>query len=279
MFKKQNARLNSKGNIGRLPDAESLKNSMAPCPPICLLQRVTFIIMDSMKLNNVAVLFFDLDNTLFDHTRAERATLLQLLRAEPESFAAIDAANFLELFHKHNATLWQQMSEGLVSPEELKVFRFEWTLRDLGLTYPSCKELSARYLQRYATQTFALPNMLEVLEYLAPRYDLGILSNGFTEIQEQKIANIGIGSYFKYRIFSGAVGALKPAPKIFAAATRAAGVEAPNALYIGDSYKSDIIGAKSAGWRAVFFNPSGEVITDSIADVEIFHLQELMDLL
>jgi putative hydrolase of the HAD superfamily len=58
-------------------------------------------------------------------------------------------------------------------------------------------------------------------------------------------------------IDSTVVGIAKPDPRVFALGLQAAGVEAREAVYIGDSYFVDVVGARGAGLGAVLFDPGG----------------------
>lgn len=55
-----------------------------------------------------------------------------------------------------------------------------------------------------------MPHAKEVLEYLAPKYNLYILSNGFRELQSRKMRSAGVDGYFRKVILSEDLGVLKP---------------------------------------------------------------------
>ena len=79
-----------------------------------------------------------------------------------------------------------------------------------------------------------MPHAKEVLEYLASRYNLFILSNGFHELQSRKMHSAGIDHYFKKVILSDDIGLLKPAPQLFYFALSATQSELRDSLMIGD---------------------------------------------
>lgn len=60
-----------------------------------------------------------------------------------------------------------------------------------------------------------MPHVREALEYLASSYNLYILSNGFRELQEQKMRSAGVEGYFKKIVLSEDIGVHKPFPEIF----------------------------------------------------------------
>lgn len=79
---------------------------------------------------------------------------------------------------------------------------------------------------------------------------LGIVSNSDGRV-EQALAEAGLREYFDVVIDSSLVGVEKPDPAIFQAALKALGVSAEEALYVGDLYEVDVVGARAAGIEAV----------------------------
>src|SRR5207248_1885827 len=87
---------------------------------------------------------------------------------------------------------------------------------------------------------------------LDPGYHLGIITNGMTEIQREKIQRLGIEPYFDTILISQEVGITKPDPRIFRMAIERVPCEAREAVMIGDSPDRDIAGARAAGLIAVW---------------------------
>ncbi len=228
-----------------------------------------------MNPRNIKVIFFDLDNTLFDHSRAERSALRTVIRRHPKILAAIDEETFLTTYDRINQMLWKKMAAGELSAERLKTMRFELTLDELDANHADPAELSAQYFNVYGRQCFEISGAKEILSYLKPQYPLGILSNGFPNIQENKLRSLDIGSFFNYKIYSAEVGVGKPLPGIFEFAQKTVGAPAEELVYIGNSYEEDVLGATSAGWSAIHFSPGGDVIPDGLADFTIRDLLEL----
>ena len=87
---------------------------------------------------------------------------------------------------------------------------------------------------------------------------LGVVSNSDGRV-EQALAAAGLRDYFDVVIDSALVGLEKPDPRIFRAALEALGVQPEEALYVGDLYEIDVLGAQAAGLRAVWFGaPAGD---------------------
>ena len=83
---------------------------------------------------------------------------------------------------------------------------------------------------------------------------LGIVSNSDGRV-EQALAASGLRDYFDVVIDSSLVGVEKPDPAIFRAALDALGIRPEEALYVGDLYEVDVVGARAAGIEAVLLAP------------------------
>jgi putative hydrolase of the HAD superfamily len=235
------------------------------------------IINPTMNPTSIKVIFFDLDNTLFDHTCAERTALLALIDANPDIFELIDAESFVNVYQEVNRLLWKKMAAGDLTSIELKRQRFEISLNRFERQLFDPDALSKQYFASYAAQSCANANAHDIVAYLQPKYPLGILSNGFPEIQERKLQNMGMAANFKFKIYSGEVGAMKPSPEIFEAAMTRCGANADEIVFVGDSLDDDVKGAKAMGWKTIHFNPSAG--QSDGADVEIRDLLDLREIL
>jgi len=104
--------------------------------------------------------------------------------------------------------------------------------------------LSSFKLRKCAKQT---------LEALAGNYKLGLVSNfTYTPVIYAGLRRVGINRFFDVILVSDAVGWRKPHAKIFEEALKRLGVQAVEALYVGDSPEEDIKGAKQLGIKTVF---------------------------
>ena len=84
---------------------------------------------------------------------------------------------------------------------------------------------------------------------------LGIVSNSDGRV-EQALTAAGLREYFDVVIDSSIVGVEKPDPAIFRAALDALGTAPEEALYVGDLYDVDVLGARAAGMEAVLLTSS-----------------------
>lgn len=96
-----------------------------------------------------------------------------------------------------------------------------------------------------------------MLEKLTGRYQLGVVSNGFADIQRHKLRKLGIEELFACVALSGELGIRKPEPRIFEKAVLLLHRDPSECLYVGDNYRHDVLGAANAGLHACWFNPEG----------------------
>jgi HAD superfamily hydrolase (TIGR01509 family) len=84
----------------------------------------------------------------------------------------------------------------------------------------------------------------------------GVVSNSNGSVR-QALERAGLAPLLDFVIDSTVVGIAKPDPRVFALGLEAAGVDAHEAVYVGDSYFVDVVGARGAGLGAVLFDPGG----------------------
>ena len=71
------------------------------------------------------------------------------------------------------------------------------------------------------------------------------------------LAGLGLTRYLDFVVDSGEVGVEKPDPRIFRLALARASVAPSEALYVGDLYSVDVLGARAAGLDAILIDPGG----------------------
>lgn len=109
-------------------------------------------------------------------------------------------------------------------------------------------------LKRQHDYTDAIPGMIELLTDLSKKHKLGIVTNGLSEIQHKKVDTLGIRHLFKDVFVSGDFGYGKPDPKFYAHVIYKSGCDKENSIMIGDNPQGDVMGAISAGMKAIYFN-------------------------
>jgi len=69
------------------------------------------------------------------------------------------------------------------------------------------------------------------------------------------VDSLGLTAYFDFILSAGEVNSWKPDPEIFHHAVERAGIRPEAAIYVGDNYFADIVGARGAGLVPVLYDP------------------------
>lgn len=225
-------------------------------------------------------LFFDLDHTLWDYERNTNTALAQLYDSfQLAALGISDLATFQQVYQQANAKVWGQFDENHLNKESLRQKRFELIWDHWSLPYDTIPDgLPEAFLELSPRQPYVMEGTHEVLEYLAPRYFLHIITNGFSDVQGIKMASAAIDHYFETLTTSDKSGCKKPSPGIFAYALETAGAIPEASVLIGDDFGADMLGAQRFGLDHIFYNPKGEP-TPSPVQSEIRDLRELISLL
>jgi putative hydrolase of the HAD superfamily len=225
-------------------------------------------------------IFFDLDHTIWDFDKNAEETLQELFVIHRLSETGLESPElFIETYTRNNHRLWAQYHVGEITKDELREARFKSTFLELGL-HPDVIPVGFEdeYVKLCPTKTNLFAGAREVLEYLRSKYTLHLISNGFRESTEIKIAGSAIGGYFKNIVISEVIGINKPDKAIFQHALDLAGATKVESIMIGDSIEADVRGALNFGMDAIYFNPQYAPKPDDVK-VEIHYLEELMDFL
>ena len=199
-------------------------------------------------------IFLDWDDTIGDWSHAAHDALCDLYRLFHLETLYPTAEDFVVYYEPYNLSLWERYGRGEITKEYLSVERFLHTLTKGESTESEAESLKAKatemgktFLLQTNRHFSLLPHAEEVVRYLAGKYPLTIISNGFKEVQYYKFSHSGLQDCFAHLLVSEEVGVNKPQPEIFRCALELNGVTADEALMIGDSLTSDIAGAQAAG--------------------------------
>lgn len=88
------------------------------------------------------------------------------------------------------------------------------------------------------------------LELARTHATVGLVTNGGAETQRQKLDVLGLDDAFETVVYAGNTTAPKPRPEPFHTALDALDAVPESTLYVGNDYRSDVIGAKRAGLAA-----------------------------
>lgn len=211
-----------------------------------------------MKIQHI---FFDLDNTLWDHRRNAYLTIKDLFDKEEITLKYnIDFEEFHSVYHDINEKLWEQIRDGEIDKEYLRKHRFYDTFKHFGI---DDLELSMFFEEHFLDKILNYNHLVESAEYIldylkAKNYTLHIISNGFQEVTERKCILSGIDHYFQTITSADSVGVRKPNPAIFEYSLGLSEAKKEESILIGDDWIADVIGAQQFGMDVIFFDVLNE---------------------
>jgi len=123
--------------------------------------------------------------------------------------------------------------------------------------------------------TVPMPDLNEVLDTLKKKYRLGIITNGYSTVQREKVEMVGIQNYFDDIIVSGETDFAKPDPQIFLLSCKHLELNPEEMVYVGDYYPNDIAGAISANIKPIWINEDPDEYKE-YKGIRITELKELL---
>lgn len=226
--------------------------------------------------NTITDVFFDLDHTLWDFEKNSALAFETVFEIQNLS---IDMPNFLQYYVPINREYWDQYRKDEITQTQLRYGRLKdsFDMIDYIISDEMVELLAVEYIHYLPKFNHLYDGTIELLEYLKPKYNLHIITNGFAEIQGNKLDNSYITHYFKTVTNSEMAGVKKPNQKIFEFALNLAQTKKENSIMIGDCIEADVQGALDAGLDAVFFNEYKVPVANAIKQVN--HLLELKKIL
>ena len=246
------------------------------------------------NMKQYKAVFIDWDDTIGDFIGAAKMALHEMYEKYNlnDYFASLE--EFVSLYKPHNLELWDKYGKDLVTKEYLSFDRFFFPLmhgskggeRRLGdkairqEVAALAEQLSEDFLNMTTARFSLLEGAEELVRYLAAKYPLTVVTNGFVEVQYEKFDKSGLRDCFAHIVLSEEVGCQKPNPRIFEEALRMNGLQAEDVVMIGDSWNSDIQGAINAGIDQIWIRKSKDPIpAGQSATYLVQSLSEVMEIL
>lgn len=220
-----------------------------------------------MKNKEIKHVFFDLDHTLWDFEKNSALTFNKIFEIHN---VPVKTQQFLEAYEPINFEYWKLYREEKVTKEKLRYGRLRDAFAAVNFKASDTliDSLSIDYINYLTTFNHLFEGAFDILDYLKPKYQLHIITNGFEEAQQRKMDNALIAPYFNTVTNSEMAGVKKPNPFIFNYALEAAEAEAHESIMIGDNLEADVQGAINAGYDAIFFNNREEPSDATVKEVK-----------
>ncbi|AXI10314.1 HAD family hydrolase [Oceanobacillus zhaokaii] len=227
-------------------------------------------------------IIFDVDDTLYDQALSFINTCKKVLKVSltDEELDRLYIAN-----RKHSDALFDEKVAGKLTEREMHIRRIKDACAEFGIVMND--EEAMEFQEAYVVEQNKIVLFDEVEELLETLHkqgkQLAILTNGAEGHQSMKIRQLNLERWIpKENIFiSGTVGHAKPAIEVFQFIESRLGLNKETTVYVGDSFANDIVGAKQAGWNAVWMNhrKRASVKNSVVADKVVYSAQEMLELL
>ena len=219
-------------------------------------------------------IIFDVDDTLYDQALSFHKTFRKMFDIEVTDK---ELDKIYRTSRKYSEILFDQSEAGEISEFEWQTGRIIKACEDFDI--PIDTEKAATFHEIYVAEQQNITLFEEVEELLDILYkqgkQLAILTNGEEQHQSKKIKQLGLSRWIPAEniFISGSLGYAKPKREIFEIIEEKLNLDKTKTVYIGDSFEKDIVGAKQAGWKAIWMNHRKRTIPKDVnikPDKEVF---------
>ncbi|MBC9723528.1 HAD family hydrolase [Streptomyces sp. TRM68367] len=228
---------------------------------------------------SIRAVVWDVDDTLFDYSTADRLGMRAHLAAE----GLLDGYDSVEQAIAHWRAItdrqWARFAAGEVSFDDQRRDRVRVFLGE-RLGDAEADAWFQRYIAHYEAVWALFPDVLPALDALAASHRHAVLSNSSLRVQDRKLRVLDVHDRFETILCAAELGVSKPEAGAFLAACAALELPPHEVAYVGDHPEIDGRGAADAGLLSVVIDRA-----DAYADGEapgphrIVSLAELPSLL
>ncbi|HEM4583961.1 TPA: HAD family hydrolase [Streptococcus suis] len=198
-------------------------------------------------------LIFDVDDTLYDQIQPFERALERHIEVAREQIEPLYLS-----FRRYADEVFEETATGKMSLKDSHIYRMKHALADFGYQVSDATALAIQIDYDYFQGQIELsPVFPEIFSWCqAQGIAMGIITNGPYRHQLRKIRTMGLVNWFELEhvLISGQVGITKPNPAIFQLMEERLGMSGEDICYLGDSFENDVVGAKAANWKAIWFN-------------------------
>ncbi|TYB30979.1 MAG: HAD family hydrolase [Candidatus Mcinerneyibacterium aminivorans] len=209
-------------------------------------------------------IIFDIDDTLMNHSGAVRKAIDRFYDKYIKG-SNIEKKEFRNIWNEEQTKYMDDYLNNAVTFEEQRYLRIQSVFKKIGvyIDVDTAYEYFLTYLQLYEDNWSLYDDVKVTLEKLGD-YKLGIISDGDSHQQRDKLKEFRIERYFNSIVVSGDINAVKPDKRIFKECLNRLETSSQKSLYIGDDYKRDFKGAIKNGLKACLIDRNSDIKIEKI---------------
>ena len=226
------------------------------------------------KLKSV---FFDFDDTLFDHRYCSRSALDWLRH----NYNCFNGTTLDELELEHLKILeeihFRKVLTGEFSLDDARAERFRRIFHNHKMENPEkfMGEAARNYRKVYESSYKLVDGAKDLLDSIKGKTKIVVITNNLIKEQQGKIKKCNVENYIDELVTSEEIGFTKPEPEIFHAALKRVNCAPDEVIMVGDSWERDVLGAANVGIKNIWINIFNEPCPDINLAVEFKSTQEL----
>lgn len=230
------------------------------------------------KNQNRPVIFFDVDDTLYDMTTPFMRAFEELFQ---ERYPELDWRPVYVASRKRSDEVFEDSQKGIISMEDMYVYRWSKAMEDFGVSISQEDALLFQTIyEKYQKQIAMSDQIKNLLTFCVEKaVPIGVITNGPSAHQWNKTKALGISEWIPdaYVLVSGDFDVMKPDPEIFRIAEKKiTGKDTEEFWFVGDTFETDIVGAMAAGWKTIWFNRRNHPMPEQKPDHIVTSEEELV---
>lgn len=219
------------------------------------------------------ILLIDIDDTLLDFKRGERVAITETLN----HFGLPATEGTLNYYHTINDALWKAFERGEITKPKLLLERFDRFFEKLGVDGFNSDDFNSYYFSILKDQCEYMYGAEEFLDKIKKYYRIYLVTNGSTDIQQNRLKLSGLLGKVDGVFISEILGVKKPDKEYFEVVAKSIDhFDKSNCVMVGDSLTSDILGGINYGIKTIWYNPHHKInSSDIIPDLHIDNFEDL----
>lgn len=222
----------------------------------------------------IKAVLIDIDDTIFDFQKCSKNAFKKTLNKLDLSYKEKD---FL-YFNQVNDILWTKQKLGKLNINEVFIQRSIMMSKYFKLDIK--KEIFNDLFVEFLYDEIEMVDGIEdLLSYLSNKFQIYAASNGVYDMQVNRLKKSNLSKYFKDIFVSDEIGYEKPDERFFKKIMNLTNYSNNDLIMIGDSIKSDIIGAKNSKIKSIYYNKENKKISNKDFTYQVKNLSEIKKIL